>query len=65
MHQIKELVLPGEEVEIKKKDSKEIILGPGIRKESEDVIVAAKSGIFRRKDNNFYWIDSHQKRVRL
>jgi hypothetical protein len=59
---MKALALPGDEIEIKRKDVKEIVIGPGLRKDKEDVILAAKCGNLKRKEN-FYWVDSHQKRV--
>lgn len=39
------------------------ILGPGLKKEDEEVRVI-KPGVLRFKEPNVYWIDSHQKRVR-
>ncbi len=57
------LALPGDEIEIKKKENREIVIGPGLRKDIENTIVATKCGILKKKENNFYWIDSHQKRV--
>ncbi len=55
------LVLPGEQVHIPETD-KEIILGPGLRKENDKVIVS-KCGILRNKDGHLYWVDGYQKRV--
>ncbi len=57
------LVLPGDLLEIKNKENHEIIIGPGLRKDRHDSIVVIKSGALRQKENNFFWIDSHQKRV--
>ena len=41
---------------------KKIILGPGLRLDSERILVT-KPGVLRKKEPNVYWIDSHQKRV--
>jgi hypothetical protein len=57
------LVLPGDEIEIKKKGDVEVIIGPGLRKNTENSIVAMRAGLLRQKENNFFWIDSYQKRV--
>lgn len=57
------VVLPGDEIEIKKKSDLEVIIGPGLRKDKENSIVATKSGLLKQRENNFFWIDSHQKRV--
>ena len=59
------LALPGDEIEIKKRENREIVIGPGLRKDNQDSIVAVKSGILKKKENTFYWIESHQKRVNL
>lgn len=57
------LVVPGDEIEIKKKGDVEVIIGPGLRKNTQNSIVATKAGLLRQKENNFFWIDSYQKRV--
>jgi hypothetical protein len=59
------LIQPGDIIEIKNKENHEIVIGPGLRKDRKDIIVAMKCGALRQKDNNFFWIDSHQKRVIL
>lgn len=58
------LFLPGDTINNLNKSEKtgKIILGPGLRQESETIIVS-KPGILRHKEPNVYWIDSHQKRV--
>ena len=43
-------------------NSGKTVLGPGLKKESEEVKVV-KPGILRFKEPNIYWIDCHQKRV--
>jgi hypothetical protein len=59
------LALPGDEVEIvKNENGKELVIGPGLRKDNQNSICAMKCGILKRKEN-FYWIESYQKRVRL
>ena len=57
------IVYPGDEIEIKKRDNKEILIGPGLRKDSESCIVSTKYGLLKQRENNFFWIDSHMKRV--
>lgn len=37
------------------------IFGPGLRKH-EDKIYASKAGVLKMRNNNLFWIDSHQKR---
>jgi hypothetical protein len=60
------LVLPGNEIQIKRKseaaNARDIVIGPGLRKDVEDTIVAVKCGILKKKEN-FFWLESHQKRV--
>lgn len=65
------LALPGDEIEIVEKSattepvpSSSIVIGPGLRKDNQNTIVAMKCGLVKKKDN-FYWIDSYQKRVQL
>ncbi|XP_033103558.1 exosome complex component RRP40-like [Anneissia japonica] len=58
------IVIPGDVVVLKEKgdDSKKIRLGPGLRQESDEVIVC-KCGIIRhKKEPEMYWVDCHQKR---
>ena len=56
--------LPGDVVNDLKQseNSGKTILGPGLKKESEQVRVI-RPGVLRFKDPNVYWIDCHQKRV--
>ena len=56
------LALPGDEIEIKSQENKQFVIGPGLRKDNQNSIVAMKCGFLKRKEN-FYWIDSFQKRV--
>lgn len=56
------LVLPGDEIEIKIRENREIVIGPGLRKDNKDSIVAVKSGTLKKKENTFYWVESYQKR---
>ena len=54
------IAVPGDSLE--KYISKETtILGPGLMR-NNDVVVATKSGILKMRNNNLFWIDSHQKR---
>lgn len=55
-------ILPGDEIEIKRKDGKEIVIGPGLRKDNQNSIVSMKCGVLKKKEN-FFWLESHQKRV--
>ncbi|KAG8228680.1 hypothetical protein J437_LFUL008668 [Ladona fulva] len=58
-----DVVVPGdiaEEISRVKSETK-CVLGPGLRRFSENVIVC-KSGIFRKKNPNTYWVDSHQRK---
>lgn len=57
-------ILPGEEIEIKRKDGKEIVIGPGLRKDNQNSIVAMKCGVLKKKEN-FFWLESHQRRVSI
>lgn len=58
------LFLPGDTIHNLNKSEKtgKLIIGPGLRQESETIIVS-KPGLLRHKEPNMYWIDSHQKRV--
>ncbi|XP_077981637.1 exosome complex component RRP40-like [Glandiceps talaboti] len=60
---VNEVMLPGDvlsELSDVGKHSK-LRLGPGLRLDAEDVVVC-KCGILRNKDQNVYWVDTHQKR---
>ena len=46
---------------IKSQENKQFVIGPGLRKDQSS-IVSMKCGFLKRKEN-FYWIDSYQKRV--
>lgn len=59
-----DVVLPGDEVlccEGSSPDTK-ILLGPGLRQDSNSVI-AVKPGIVRGGRSNTFWVESHEKRV--
>jgi len=56
------VVVPGDNVrQLTDKDQQQVILGPGLRREGESVMVI-KPGLLRRRDPGVYWVDSHQKR---
>ncbi|KAK7101139.1 exosome complex component RRP40-like [Littorina saxatilis] len=57
------IVLPGDKIsDLKESEtSKKVVLGPGLRTETEDVY-ACKPGVLKFKEPNVYWIDTHQKR---
>jgi len=61
------IILPGDEITPKIQqrttdESTKVIIGPGLRREDKDIIVAVKCGQLVNRKNNIYWIDSHQKR---
>ncbi|XP_070564189.1 exosome complex component RRP40-like [Ptychodera flava] len=60
---VNSVVLPGDiltELSETGKRSK-LRLGPGLRLDAENVVVC-KCGILRQKEENVYWVDTHQKR---
>ena len=61
-----DILVPGDSLDNFKESEKpgKTILGPGLRRDG-DAILATKAGIVRHREPNFYWIDSHQKRVRM
>lgn len=61
---VDKVYLPGETICDLKESEKtsKVLVGPGLRQD-EDSVVVTKSGILRFKEPNFYWIDSHIKRV--
>ena len=66
LDRIDQVVLPGDDIrDITEKDTNQVylkvILGPGLRREGEKVLVI-KPGLLKRKDPGVYWIDSHQRR---
>ncbi len=66
MWKVLDVVVPGDNLtDLKQSEAKgKTILGPGIRRDSENVVVT-KPGVLKFKEPNFYWVDSHQKRVCL
>ncbi|XP_039951316.1 exosome complex component RRP40 [Bactrocera neohumeralis] len=58
-----EIVLPGDRISAAEElaKSKKVILGPGLRRENEQVI-ACKPGRLHHKEPNTYWVDNHQQR---
>ena len=67
-HSINQVVLPGDTVAEKVKNTQvtskglKLKLGPGLRID-KDNIIAYKCGVLRGKENNLFWIDTDQKRV--
>ncbi|CAF0710928.1 unnamed protein product [Brachionus calyciflorus] len=55
------VALPGDEIEIRRKEGKELVIGPGLRKDNQNTIVSMKCGLLKKKEN-FFWLESHQKR---
>lgn len=60
---IGDVVLPGDVSEeiVAAGGKGKVILGPGLRKDS-DCIYVTKPGILKKRNPNTYWIDSYQKR---
>lgn len=63
-----DVVMPGDNLKsvmsIKKKGKEEketVILGPGLRREDDNVFVC-KAGILKKRDPAVYYVDSYQKR---
>uniref|UniRef100_R4G7W7 Exosome complex component RRP40 n=1 Tax=Rhodnius prolixus TaxID=13249 RepID=R4G7W7_RHOPR len=60
-----DIVFPGQvlkEEAIKNANTKnKVILGPGLKKRGEDIIVS-KCGILQKKSNNLFWVNCFQKR---
>ncbi|XP_046481148.1 exosome complex component RRP40 isoform X2 [Neodiprion pinetum] len=61
---IKDVVVPGDvAVEIMKSSEKErVILGPGLRRDCDRVLVT-KAGVLKRRKPAIFYVDSYQKRV--
>lgn len=58
-----EVVLPGQvlkEADLATK-KKKLILGPGLKRVANDVVVC-RCGLLRKKNQNMFWVDSLQKR---
>lgn len=58
------ILLPGDDIRQvtdQHNDAKQVIIGPGLRREGERILVI-KPGILRFKDPGVFWIDSHLKR---
>lgn len=58
------VVLPGENLTnlLGSDSSLKVVLGPGIRQET-DLVIVSKPGVLKFKEPNIYWVDSFQKRV--
>ena len=59
-----EVFVPGDVLDNLRTSEKtsKVILGPGLRNESDQILVS-KPGILKHKKPNIYWMDSQQKRV--
>jgi len=66
MAHVGEAVLPGDEVHIVENDDNKssIVIGPGLRQDL-DTVIATKPGVLRFREPSVYWVDCHQKRVRV
>lgn len=61
---INDVVLPGDEISSvisTLTKSGRIILGPGLRK-CDDKVIVCKPGILKQKSENAFWVDTYQKR---
>lgn len=54
-------MLPGDSIELDD-DNKDIIIGPGFRKEGNKLI-ATKCGVYKTTNKISYWIEAAEKRV--
>ena len=66
MDHVGKVCMPGDVInDIKESEAtKKAFLGPGLRQDGETVVVC-KPGIFKFREPNVYWIDSHEKKVRI
>ena len=67
MARMGDVVLPGDEIHIEVEntdDMSSVIIGPGLR-HSLDTVIATKPGVLRFREPTVYWVDGHQKRVRV
>jgi len=55
------VVLPGDVIH-KLEGSEKLTIGPGIRREGDNLI-ATKCGVLQFKKPGTYWVDNNQKRV--
>lgn len=60
---VDDVVLPGDHCEeiITIGEKSRVILGPGLRKEIDQIYIT-KAGVLKKKVPNTYWVDNHQKR---
>ena len=58
------VVIPGDDiVEVGQVTSEvKVILGPGLKRCENEVVVAVKPGILRSNASNVFWIDVHSKK---
>lgn len=61
--QIGEVVLPGDNVTraVKANDVSKVVLGPGLRRVGEEVVVC-RPGLLKMPKNNVFIVDAYQKR---
>jgi len=67
MATVGDVLLPGDEIHIdieNPDDKSSVIIGPGLRHDL-DRVVATKPGVLRFREPRVYWVDGHQKRVRI
>lgn len=57
-----DIVVPGDRIDNFVQSKGKVILGPGLQRSGTNVI-ATRPGIFKYREPNVYWIESHQKRV--
>ena len=66
-----DVVMPGDSLtnitSLKKENKNEkeiVILGPGVRRE-DDAVLICKAGVLRKREPAVYYVDSYQKRYRI
>jgi len=67
MARVGDVVLPGDRIHIDTEnpgDKSSVIIGPGLGHNS-DTVIATKPGVLRFREPAVYWVDGHQKRVRI
>ena len=57
------VVMPGDVIELSKQSvGLKIVLGPGLRQDTDSIVYATKSGILKKRNGMIFYVDSYQKR---
>ena len=67
MAHVGDVVLPGDVIDVGAEnpdDKSSTVIGPGLR-QNLAIVIATKPGVLRFREPAVYWVDCHQKRVRL